>query len=111
MPDSETEGKKRAVGLGVFLLLFLMTTGAFCCTLASTGFCAFVSRHIQLSEPASEYCSNPDNGFEEDPTQCETFLQNHGIGFWGWQAAVANPIPGEPDVLVCLAYTQFVPGT
>lgn len=82
--DDDT--KKRYMGMCNFLLLFTFSTAAFICTITSTGYCAFVSRNIVLSEPASTVCE----GYEGETMQCETFLQNHGVGFWGWQSTVST---------------------
>ena len=75
-----------------FMLLFIMSTAAIACTLASASYCNFMDRNIKLREGTDidALCS-----VYTDFNNCEDLLKNHGVGFWGWQITV--PI----DTLVC----------
>ena len=80
-----------------FTCLFLFCSAAFMCGLTATSFCAFVSRDVIPTADGKQIC-------EELATadQCGSLLDNHGVGFWAWQATV--PV----DQLVCTSYTQWV---
>lgn len=101
MSDEDKEKLNRAVGQCNFSCLFLFCTSAFCCGIMATSYCAFVSRDVTTTESAVEICAQGTNSTTE---QCESFLDDHGIGFWGWQATV--PV----NQLVCLSYTQWIDG-
>lgn len=75
-----------------FMLLFIMSTAAIACTLASASYCNFMDRNIKLREGTDidALCS-----VYTDFNNCEDLLKNHGVGFYGWQITV--PI----DTLVC----------
>jgi len=91
-PELTQSMKERTVGQCNFMLLFIMSTAAIACTLASTSYCNFMERNVKLAEGADidELCSN-----YTDFINCNDMLKNHGVGFWGWQITV--PI----DTLIC----------
>ena len=91
-PEITQSMKERAVGQCNFMLLFIMSTAAIACTLASASYCNFMDRNIKLREGTDidALCS-----VYTDFTNCDDLLKNHGVGFWGWQITV--PI----DTLVC----------
>jgi len=83
MSEEEKEKFMTAAGMCNFFFLFLLTTTAMSLTWASTGYCAFVSRNVQVdANVLSDYCSS---NFNSTLIQCESFFDNHRVGFWGWQ--------------------------
>lgn len=99
MSDEDKEKLNRAVGQCNFTCLFLFCSAAFICGITATSFCAFVSRDVVPAADAKEICDQLTNSTSD---QCGSYLNNHGVGFWGWQATV--PV----DQLVCMSYTQWV---
>lgn len=99
MSPEDREKLNLAAGQCNFTCLFLFCSAAFCCGLTATSFCAFVSRDVTTTESAAAICESATNSTAD---QCESFFNNHGIGFWAWQATV--PV----DQLVCLSYTQYI---
>jgi hypothetical protein len=58
-----------------------------------------VSRDVVPSADAKEICEQLTNNFTD---QCGSFLNNHGVGFWNWQATF--PV----DQIVCQPYTLWI---
>jgi len=115
--NPDATAKKEYGGSCAFLCLFLVSASAFVLNVVSVGYCAFMRREMQLSRPVSDYCNNANvSALIEnvtgttalEPGQCETLLQNHGVGFWGWKADVAVNGTIQP---ACFSYTQYIPGT
>lgn len=101
MTDEERARLNRAVGQCNFICLFLFCSAAFICGITATSFCAFVSRDVTTTQDVAAFCEELFNATE---SQCTSFLDNHGIGFWAWQAT--EPV----DTTVCLSYSQYVDG-
>ena len=80
MSPSEREKIMQAAGSCNFLLIFLFATTAMALSFSSTGLCSFVSRNVVVDEVAAEiYCNTT-----LEAAQCNSFFDNHGVGFWGW---------------------------
>jgi hypothetical protein len=104
-PNNMTDEEKKVAMMRAakqcnFLCLFLCCAAAFGCGLTATGYCSFVLRNIELSEDSTTACA--ELGIPED--QCLPMTENHGVGFFGWQATV--PV----DQLVCFSYTEYIDG-
>lgn len=90
--------KRMMAGKFCFAMLSLFSTSAFLCGLIASGFCSFVARNIELAEGYTPLLACRAIGL--DPSSCAVFLDNHGVGFYGWQGTVAY------NETVCLSYTQ-----
>ena len=102
MSPSEREKILQAAGMCNFMFLFILSTTAMALTFASAGYCAFVSRDIVANQDVLDsYCENKTY---DDQEQCFSYFDNHGVGFWGWQATIPQ------NQIVCLSYTQYIPG-
>jgi hypothetical protein len=85
-----------------FFCLFLACTAAMSCGLAATGWCAFVTRDVQI-----DYSQVPAicEQYGATAAQCETIAGGPvGVGFYGWLGTV--PV----DQPVCFSYTQWIEG-
>lgn len=101
MSDEDKAKLHRAAGQCNFTCLFLFCSAAFICGITATSYCAFVGRDINATQDAATICEDATNSTAD---QCASFFNNHGVGFWGWQATV--PV----DQTVCLSYTQYING-
>jgi hypothetical protein len=104
--ENLSDEEKRAMAMKCnFNCLLIMTTSAICCGLAATSWCAFAHRDITLVPGTSiEAVCAGNSTYFSSVAQCESFFDAHAIGFWAWQAVVPE------NQLVCLSYTQSIPG-
>ena len=96
------EQKKELGGRCNFFLVSTFATAALFCGLASTGWCDFVARNVQLVDTV-ESVAIACQQLNMTSQTCNAFLENHAVGFYSWQATV--PV----DQIVCLSYTQEIP--
>lgn len=100
MAGFDMNDKKKTAGVCIYFCVAIFSLSAFCCGIAATGYCGFVSRDIQIKSDRTEFCDS----LQMETEVCATLLNNHGVGFFGWQADV--PV----DQTACFSYTQYVPG-
>lgn len=104
--ENLSEAEKREMAMKCnFNCLLIMTTSAVCCGMAATSWCAFAQRDITLVPGTSiaDVCAANENYFSSE-AQCQSFFDSNAVGFWAWQAVVPE------NQLVCLSYTQAIPG-
>jgi hypothetical protein len=106
MQDLSNEEKRKLAKKCHFQCLLILTTMAVCCGLGATSYCAFAQRNITLVSGMTidDVCiANNSNTFSSEQ-QCQSFFDNHAVGFWAWQGVNSD------NQLVCLSYTQSIPG-
>lgn len=87
----------------LFLSLFLAGTASFALSIAVLCFCDFVTRAVVLTPAGNQFCD--DIEFVA-PNECQIFLQNHSIGFFGFQGKLPSS-----DSVTCFSYNQVADGT
>ena len=100
MAGFDMNDKKKTAGVCIYFCVAIFSLSAFCCGIAATGYCGFVSRDIQIKSDRTEFCDS----LQMETEVCATLLDNHGVGFFGWQADVSI------DQTACFSYTQYVSG-
>lgn len=105
-PTNLTEEQKKALVVGQcnYLSLMIISLAATICGSNAAWFCNFANREIEfvpdfsLSDACAEY-----NFTDFQEQWCNSFLDEHGVGFYNWYATV--PV----DTQTCVSYTLFVP--
>jgi len=97
--DQATSSTKRMVGLCTYFILIIFSLAAVVCGLICTGWCSFVKREIDFQDNSTivSFCTSLNQ-----TAQCLDLVNNHGVGFFGWQGTV--PV----DQQVCFSYTQWI---
>lgn len=103
---TEAEKKKLMAGQMNYLLLMTLSLTAFILGQNSAWTCNFATRRVNFYEgvDVESTCAQGDLTFNE-ASVCQTFLGDHGIGFYHWMGVV--PV----DTKVCLSWTLFIPQT
>lgn len=86
----------------IFYYVLLVCTTALGMTLYATGHCAFIDRHVILTEKSSTTSFCDKLNIPQD--YCSGMLENHGVSFWAWKIAF------PADQQACFAYNQYIEG-
>src|SRR3569832_981263 len=90
------------VGYFYYLSLLLLGTAACMLSIEAVTYCDFVSRYVVLTPAGSSYCKEQDLN---EPADCQVFLHNHSLGFYGFQGT----LPSSTGY-TCFTYKQVMDG-
>ncbi|CAB9500330.1 expressed unknown protein [Seminavis robusta] len=100
-----TDDEKRVVLRGNcnFLALMVLSTIGFIQSSTAAGYCDFAERHVRLAQGISAQDACQSLTTEDwNARVCQTFLDQHGVGFFGWYFTV--PV----DTQFCTSYELWI---